>query len=563
MTKRSKTKIIPVLKASLIASVALIFSACSSTQKAPSSTAYETVTSTQAGTYTTTPPIFTQPIEQIELDGRSSPLNEIESLINSEQYDLALSKIDSTDKKQLSLNEQARLNLAKASILSVKDQNTQCLITLSIIPLSLLNNYKTSLESLAERNAFLQPKDQAHNQAMMTKISSSLSINQLNSINQETNNPDLQYWFSQQNFSSAPEQQYSHSQNYIPENSQSITANNLRRIDSNWNTNSPKKLAVLLPFSSKFSKAANQFKDGFNKAHAGNLSYKPSVQFYDVGSSDISSTILKANKEGADLIIGPLGNKAAEVALSSRSRAPVLALGGISNGGRHLTFALNPESEIRAIVQHAKAKGLKSALVFAPNSARGNRLASAFKTLWNSNQHRSELHTFAAGEFDHSASIKGAMGIYGSEYRHSKLDNIIGIKTKFTAVKKQNIDMIFLASNFTDAKNLKPQLNYYDGHKVPTYGLSSVNTDASIAEKSDLDGLIIPEMPAIIDASSTSKLEALGHDVYQLIPLLETLQSNPNTGYQGKSGLLSLDSQGNTKRSPSWAKFSSGKLSPH
>jgi len=430
-------------------------SACSTSQQAPSRTAYENTQSRsiEVNTQTKKTPIFSEPIEQIELDERESPLKDIESLINAKQYDHALGKINSTDQKRLTLNEQARLNLAKASVLSAKNQNQQSIETLNQIQLNLLsreqtaryfwikaratylnNDYQSSLEALAERNAFINSVEQANNQAMMTKITSSLSAEQVTLIKQQTTNRDLQYWLSQQSFSNLTPQ-IDNSQSYISETQNQIGSHSLNKISSSWSQHSPQQIAVLLPFSSKYSQAAEQFKEGINKAHIENNDSKPYIKFYDVGDSgSINSVIRSANQQGADLIIGPLGNQAAEIALSSNSRAPVLALGGISQSSKNFTFALNPEIEIQAIVEHAKSKGLKSALVFSPNSGRGNRLASAFQTLWNVSGGQSEVHTFKSGEYDHSAAIKSAMGIYGSEYRHTKLNNTIGMKTKFTDI---------------------------------------------------------------------------------------------------------------------------------
>ena len=46
------------------------------------------------------------------------------------------------------------------------------------------------------------------------------------------------------------------------------------------------------------------------------------------------------------------------------------------------TFSLKPEADAVAIAQHARSQGYLKALILAPDSARGNRLATAFENAW-------------------------------------------------------------------------------------------------------------------------------------------------------------------------------------
>lgn len=586
MTKNSPTKIITAFANRISVSLLLLFlvlflAACTSTQKAPSDRIETANGGLISQPYKGSGTIFSESQEKLELGERSSPVTQLEIIINNGEYDRALLFISSIDQKQLTLNEQARLSLAKATIYSAKNQNSESIAALNDIQLNLLSRQQTSryywikaramyfigdfqqtLEALAQRQAFLPPEEQTGNQAMMERIIANLSPEQLIYIKQQSINPDLQYWFSKN-----PQIQAGNGLSMQPID---LIDNNLitRRPASNlpsiWSQQSPKQIAVLLPFNSKFSQAAEQFKQGFMAAHSQNATpYRPQIRFYDVGAGDIGRKISLANREGADFIVGPLGNQPAQTALTENSRTPIMALGSTVQDSENYSFSLNPEAEIHAITQHAKLQGLNSALVFAPNSERGNRLASAFSQFWQRLGGRAEIHRYNSDEFDHSATIKAAMGIYASEYRHSKLENIIGAKTKFTATRKANIDMIFLAGNFTDARNLKPQMNYYDGHQVPTYALSSVNSaNARPGEKGDLDGLIIPEMPVLVQTEEGSgRLFALGYDAYQLTPIKEQLRADQTIGYAGKTGILTIDQLGNTYRHPTWAKFSSGKLS--
>ena len=227
---------------------------------------------------------------------------------------------------------------------------------------------------------------------------------------------------------------------------------------------------------------------------------------------------------------------------------------------------------------------MKNAIILTPNSTQPSRFNSAFQQVWQSLGGTTESYEFSKGEYDHSVIVKTALGIYSSESRFNQLTSVLGTSPKFSASRKGNIDMILLDSGYDDARNLKPQINFFDGNNLPTYGPSSLNVlDASTGEKADLDGLIIPEMPVLLLADQElanqdqdqeqpadiidindhkfTRLSALGYDSYNLIPIIENMK-NQQSSFQGKTGQLILDSYSNIFRRPSWVKFSNGQLIP-
>ena len=518
-------------------------------------------------------------------DPNQSPLAKVEELVNIRSYKQAQSIAQRIDRSRLSLQEQTRLNLAEAQIFSALNENQNALERLNTIKPSLLSiednarffwlkartNYQLgnqlgALEALADRENYISSGEISTNKQMMKNILSTFTPQQQQNLSQNTQNPNLLYWLDSNNFSR-------NSNIQILPSTGPLANTTKNSIPSTWPNNSPKQIAVLLPYRSNFANAAKQFETGFNQAHNSNTSnLKPQLRFYDVGNGDIRNKMSIAIQNGADFIVGPLGKRDAEVALATTSPVPILAIGGQNfNQSNKYTFSLSPEAEGVAIAQHARSKGYQRAIILTPNIANNTRLSDAFQSAWQSLGGSTQTYEFSKGEFDHSATVKLALGIYASEQRYNELSGIIGNKPKFNANPKGGIDMILLASNFDDAKNLKPQINFFNGHKLPTYGSSSLNRLSALAgEKADLDGLIIPEMTALIDTTNNtstnpqaprakiSRLEALGFDSYQLIPIINTL--NQQTYYQGKTGKLLIDTSGNIIRNPSWAKFSSGKL---
>ena len=618
---RTNPSIIPTYKVLAMCCI-LAIAGCSSSSKAPTEeittpTTQKSPTTNEQSQLSSSPykkgqinqgQIFNRPenYQTAPLENNtSSALLELERIINAGNYQEAKSFINQIDRNQLSLQDQARLSLAKATIFSAENQHNEALQSLAEIQITLLSKenisryywlnaramfqlgrYQESLESLANRTNYLEQNQLNNNYAMMSNIVNSLTPDQVLQIKQLSNNTNLLYWFSQNpsihQFDPNTISQYSYSGTNI---------DNLPPVESIWTANSPKNIAVLLPFNSRFSSVSAQFQKGINQAHAVNLSpYKPQINFYDIGSGDIELKIQLANQNGADFIIGPLGNQASNQALISANTTPIMTIGGSLQAPEtnKYTFSLKPEADAVAIAQHARSQGYLKALILAPDSARGNRLATAFENAWVALNGISERQQYTEKEFDHSGTIKLALGIYASENRFQQLADVIGTRPKFIPTRKEQVDMIFLASNFNDAKNLKPQLNYHDAHEVPTYGPSEINLP-SIPEgqKVDLDGLIIPEMPALIpqekefdgnketaaiNASQSNlaaiqpivlpdRLEALGYDAYQIIPIIQSLNSQ-SIRYPGKTGMITINENGDVQRFTTWVKFSDGKLNP-
>ena len=525
-------------------------------------------------------------------DPTRPPLAQIEELVNNRSYAQAQTIAQRIDRSRLSLQELTRLNLAEAQIFSAFNQNQNALQRLNTIKPSLLTiedgarlfwlkarthfqlgNSQAALEALADRESYISQQDIPTNQKMMQDILATLSLQEQQTLAQNTQNSNLQYWLGSNNFSQNPN-------NQTPLVSGPLANTySTRNISSSWQASSPRRIAVLLPFSSNFANAAKQFEIGFNQAHRNNLTAKPQLRFYDVGNGDIRNKLRLALQNGADFIVGPLGKRAAEATLNISIPVPILTIGGQNiNQSNKFTFSLSPEAEGAAIAQHARAKGYQNAVILTPNTPNSARLSGSFQRVWESLGGLTQSHEFSPGVFDHSPTVKLALGIYGSEQRHHELSGIIGTTPKFNASRRDSIDMILLASNYQDAKNIKPQLNFFDAHKLPTYGASSLNRlSASAGEKADLDGLIIPEMPALLNSQNRNlpnsaqastatvqqfnRLQVLGHDSYQLIPILTALQ-NQQASFQGKTGKLFIDASGNIVRVPSWAKFSSGLLKP-
>lgn len=345
-------------------------------------------------------------------------------------------------------------------------------------------------------------------------------------------------------------------------------------IASNWNDDSAKRIALLLPLSSKFANAARSFEDGFKTAHRNNnAQYKPQISVYNIDTAaDIQTILGQAIAEGSDFIVGPLGKFSAQQVLDNGySNVPILALGGAINSPspNRSVFTLSPEQEAYAIAQNAIEKGYYRAAILTPSTAYGARIKAA---LANGLQTFGGSVVASAGydpnQYDHSAVIKNLLSLESSATRHNSLSTLLGFRPKFTPSRRSDVDFLLLAGKPTAARVLKPQLSFYQAHNLPTYSTSSVFSGSiNKVSDADLENIIFPEMPILLDQlisdstqsiSSSAKLQAFGNDAYNLVPIINDLKQYSGTSYLGLTGRLSINGRGEVIREPAWAKFKKG-----
>lgn len=344
----------------------------------------------------------------------------------------------------------------------------------------------------------------------------------------------------------------------------------------------PKQIAVLLPLSGSYAKAAAALRDGILTSYLADPQMDEiRLNFYDTAANpDAIETIFqRAVNDGAEFILGPLNKKVVQKmnAISGDYSIPMLSLnltGDVIHEGSY-QFSLSPEGEAINAANRAWHEGYSRVSMLLPENRLGKRMAQAFRKQWdayggtiaNEAYYNPKLNDFAT-------PIKRMLDINRSEARRKTLRRILGEKFEYTPRRREDIELIFLSAQPRQARIIKPQLRFHHAADIPVIASSHLYTGKPDRQLDrDMNGILFEDMPWNIRKTEFSKanthlnkkysgqlkrLVAMGIDSYQIIPLLPILNAYPNELYQGESGQLSLNEENQIERKLSWSQFKRG-----
>ena len=354
----------------------------------------------------------------------------------------------------------------------------------------------------------------------------------------------------------------------------------------------PDRVALLLPLSGKFANAGEALRDGFTAAY---YTRRPNpnqhIRIYDVGEDPLKVTDVyrQAIADGAQFVVGPLDKDAVQkLAQLDDLPVPTLALNYLPDEDQTLhanmyQFGLSPEDEARQVAERTWLDGHVNAAVLVPAGPWGERIYTAFRQRWEQvGGHIVEMQTYDPTKNDFSQPIKALLNIDDSQQRYRRVATILKRDIKFTPRRRMDIDFIFLAAYPRQARQIRPQLKFYQASDVPVYSTSHVFTGVLNQERDrDMDGLEFGDMPWVLSESTThrgmrtdieneitdagnalQRIYALGIDAFNIIGALNTLRAYPYERYDGETGSLSLDNRLRVRRQLTWVKFRSGRPVP-
>ncbi len=441
-----------------------------------------------------------------------------------------------------------------------------------------LNDYDSAISALIQRESLLVGNTRAETSRYTWQVINSLSTEVRQSIIKQTTNVTVRNRLEQSLDGQFAVQTPTPTQF---DQWRDTTINQQKQtIGNNWSASSPQKIAVLLPLTSRFSKAALAVMDGIEYLHDANLSpYKPSIDFYDVGDSpnQISQYYSSISQMGYDLVLGPIGKDYANQLYSSAatqpySRVPTILLGGDINLSNqpYNTFSrltMSPEADGIEVANYAQRQGHVTAAMLVPNTETGQRTSQAFQQHWlNQGGNISKTIFYSPTQYDHSVELKQLFDINQSQSRYTKISNVLGFKPEFSAYRRSDVDFIFMIADNDAGRIVRPQIDFFSGKTVPVYSTSSIfNGIQDQANNLDLEETLFPVMPWILRsidiapyAGQLNMLFAMGSDAYLIASNYQTMRTNPELAISGNMGSLHFERSGDIIYQPIWAQFENG-----
>lgn len=350
-------------------------------------------------------------------------------------------------------------------------------------------------------------------------------------------------------------------------------------------------VALLLPLTGKQQSAAAAIRDGFTAAWFASAPPESRVRvaIYDTAAQGAGAAYAKAVRDGARAVVGPLLKEEIAALVSAQPAGlpvPTLALNDAVAPGQVppaflYQFALDPEQEARAVARRIVDDGLARGIAFFPEGSWGQRVRDAFvdelqrsgRVVLTSSQF------YAPGARDYSEPLRAALGRFGGAGDRPRNRAQPAPARDPAAERAAGPQFAFIAATPQVARAIRPQLRFQMTYDLPVYATSDA-WEPSVRSAADMEGMIFPEMPWLLDAGQGApelwsalqgdwsarargrmRLEAFGFDAFRLVRQLTG--GAPVVGLQGLTGTLEVDrADGHVQRSVQFARIEGGRPVP-
>lgn len=321
----------------------------------------------------------------------------------------------------------------------------------------------------------------------------------------------------------------------------------------------PAKLAVLLPQSGNLAVAGDAIRDGLLSAYYAETLSKPGIRFYDTQSSNagVRAAYDRALKDGAQMIIGPIGKDEVAAIHDIAGTIPVLVLNRLETpSNRHvLNFSLSPEREGELIAERLLGKGLLQTAVFSQSSDSNSRILTAFEKRYQSGG-GSVLLKAPAPVFDKNAEGAAINPVLPETVREAKA--------------------VLLLMNGDAAKPTRAALALNGAAGIPVFAGTDITDSSDAKTNTQLDGIEFLQMPWLVNRGNSlnisaaqllklpsargpgTKLNAFGADAWLIATRLPAWLASPNREIGGATGNLHLEPDGRIERTLPWSVFRAG-----
>jgi outer membrane PBP1 activator LpoA protein len=493
---------------------------------------------------------------------------------------LATSKLDDMTQSFAYLKQAETLPVARHPDNQNKLQETKATI------LEHFGNWMAVVQARLDLTYNLPLNEGEENQEKLWEAIQNLTQNEVDELYQQKE-PTLHGWLAisgiLRNQTLSIEQQLSLFNTWKNENSNHPAAISIPKdfqIMSSLKEMAPKRIVIMLPMSGNLERASQAILDGFFSSFYNQKEEKPQVFVIDVNNySNIKEALTAANEKQPDVIIGPLQKN--NVAQISRLDliTPVIALNQLDLNlhARNLYhFSLSPEDEIHELIAFAKQEGATNAAILSTQDTWAQKQSDEFReAATKENVTITSNQTYANTPRGRQDAIQKLLLVNESYARKRLVEQWTGTQVESIARSREDLDYVYYAGKLTDAKQIRPLLDFHFAEKIPMLASSTLNDSApeKSTNPSDIERILFTELPALApnnkalagltknqNSNILRRLQALGADSYLLANKYQLFTLLPSTKISANTGIITIDDNGVFHKRPEIMTYRKGNL---
>lgn len=346
----------------------------------------------------------------------------------------------------------------------------------------------------------------------------------------------------------------------------------------------PSRIGLLLPLSGRLADPAAAIRDGFMAAYFGRGENRLQVEVFDTEVRGVRAAFDEAVAAGVDLIVGPLQRDAVQQSLEHNSfQLPQLALNAAPAAYADrpwlLSLALPPEDDAASAARLALAQGHTRLVALRADSDWAARAVQALEdSLLLEGGSLLDSMRFASNSESYPEAIQGVLQLERSRDRAQRVRATLGRDIEYDTIRRQDADALFLAAGRDDARQIRPQVKFYQGADLPIYASGRLFDGQTSEAERDLNGVYFCSSPWLLgsnenwraqrqqfqewDAQADSRwarFHALGHDAYLLATQARAGRWPSNVVVSGASGDFHLLGRASPERRLPCAVFRDGR----
>lgn len=337
---------------------------------------------------------------------------------------------------------------------------------------------------------------------------------------------------------------------------------------NNYPPDTPHIIALLVPLQGQLGGVGRAVKQGFVAAAEANTIHPQIIIIDTTKEPTIPAAYQQAVAQKAQFIVGPLLKPQVQAIASLQLNTPVLALNylnpDISTPPVLYQFGLSPCDEAQQAARNAWQRKHHSALIMAVNNSWGTQVSQVFADEWNS----------LGGEVVDRLALAQNPAALTQQIKHF-------LHFKPPHERRTDFDVIFLASDATIGRQVKPLLKFFYAGDVPVYATASIYSGTPNARlDNDLNHIIFCSAPWALGINNPHTLlyerlqaantpgffhlrsyYALGIDAFHIVQQLPYLTQSASQTLYGTTGQLTLNNQRRIVRQLPCAQFRNGHVS--